>query len=329
MFVSRFGEGGVIIQSDFTALEIYVQAILTKCSQLVADLKAGLDMHVLRLSNSPAGEGKPYEELLKLCKGYKDEAGVWHEPESEWDYKRTGSKVYSFQAAYGAGDDKIADTTGIKKELVAQLRAADDERYPEINKYFEARTIEIKKARKSTGRAVPHPTVPGAMCNIGRSMVRTPDGKVYSYVESPSPDYLAKKGITASFSPTEIKNYEVQGEGGEWAKAAMLLAIRAFYKRRNFGGRALLVNQVHDALYADAAAEVKLQAAALLHACMEAASDYMAHTFKWKIPLGVPSDTTWGKSMKDEDNIPGVKELAAQYRKELQDEYLQGYRPNY
>lgn len=328
VFVSRFKDG-VIIQSDFTALEIYIQAILTKATQLIEDLRAGLDMHVLRLSNSPAGEGKSYAELLKLCKGYKDADGNWHDAESEWDYKRTGSKVYSFQAAYGAGDDKIADTTGIAKSLVADLRAADDARYPQIGAYFERRTAEIRRARKSTGRAVPHPEFPSVMCNLGRSTVRTPDGKVYSYMESPSPGYLVKRGTYCSFSPTEIKNYEVQGEGAEWAKAAMLLAVRAFYARKNFGGLALLVNQVHDALYADADPSVKMQAAALLHACMEAASDYMAHTFKWDIPLGVPSDTSWGKSMKDEDTIPGVKELAAVYRTELQDTYLQGFRPAY
>lgn len=328
VFTSRFGPDGKIIQSDFTALEIYVQAILTRCRQLVEDLKAGLDMHVLRLSNSPAGEGKSYEELLKLCKGYKDANGVKVEPVAEWDYKRTDSKVYSFQAAYGAGDAKIADTTGMKVETVAQLREADNKRYPEIQKYFDARTLEIKKNRKASGTAVPHPDIPGIYCHLGVSHVRTPDGKLYSYMESPSPEYLVKKGIYASFSPTEIKNYEVQGEGGEWAKAAMWLAIRAFYKRRNFGGLALLVNQVHDALYADAADSVHKEAAALLHACMEGASDFMEFYFKWNVPVPVPSDTSAGPNMMEDKGID-VKELAAKFRHELRNEYMQGYVPSF
>jgi DNA polymerase-1 len=119
VFVSRFKDGK-IIQSDFSALEIYVQAILTRCAQLIEDLKLGLDMHVLRLSNSPAGEGKSYDELLVLCKGNK---AVALEPVEKWDYARTDSKVYSFQAAYGAGDQKIADTTGMPIDRVAALRA--------------------------------------------------------------------------------------------------------------------------------------------------------------------------------------------------------------
>jgi hypothetical protein len=148
-------------------------------------------------------------------------------------------------------------------------------------------------------------------------------------MEQPSPEYLVKKGIFASFSPTEIKNYVVQGEGGEWAKAAEYLAVRAFYARENFGGLACLVNQVHDAQYADAHETVAEDAAALLHACMEGASDYMDWTFKWQLPLPVPSDTTWGSSMMDEDPIPGVKDKARQYREELRRLYMGGHVPSY
>lgn len=326
VFVSRFGPDGKIIQSDFTALEIYVQAILTRCDQLIEDLKLGLDMHVLRLSNSPAGEGKTYEELLVLCKGNKS---IGLEPVEKWDYARTDSKVYSFQAAYGAGDTKIADTTGMSVDRVAALRAADEARYPEITVYFAERAKEIKSNRRPAGRVVPHPDIPGLMCHLGVSYVKTPDGKMYSYRESPSPEYLAKKGINSSFSPTEIKNYEVQGEGGEWAKAAMWLAVRAFYKRRNFGHLALLVNQVHDALYADAHKDAAFEAAALLHACMEAASDFMEFYFGWTVPVPVPSDTTWGASMMDDVGVPGVTDRAKEFRVELRALYMDGYTPSF
>lgn len=323
VFVSRFGPDGYVVQSDFSSLEIYLQAILTKCKQLIADLKAGLDMHCLRLANT---EGMPYEEVLILAKGNKK---TGEPPVKEWDYKRTDSKVYSFQAAYGAGDEKIAATTGMALDRVAALRAADDARYPEINAYFKARTVEIQRNKKPSGIVYPHPDNAGIMCNIAKSSVRTPDGKLYSYLESASPSYLVKRGVFTSFSPTEIKNYEVQGEGGEWAKAAMLLAIRAFYKRRNFAGLALLVNQVHDALYGDFHKSVALEASALLHACMEAASDYMEYTFKWTLPLPVPSDTSWGASMMDDKDIPGVKELSVKYREELRQDYMNGYKPSY
>jgi len=336
LFSSRFGywvtddfgsqtwvPTGKIIQSDFTSLEIYIQAILTQCKQLILDLIAGLDMHCLRLAST---EGMKYEDVILLCKGDR-KAGVSADP--VWEYKRTDSKVYSFQAAYGAGDAKIAATTGMDPERVAALRAADELRYPEIKTYFENRTKEIAQNRRPMGTAIPHPEIRGVMCNLGKSFVRTPDNKLYSYIESPSPEYLVKRGVTASFSPTEIKNYEVQGEGAEWAKAAMYLSVRAFYARENFGGKALLVNQVHDAEYADAHQDVAHEAACLLHACMEAASDYMEYRFKWTIPVPVPSDTTWGPNMKDADGVPNLKPLADTFRQELRNLYMGGYTPSY
>jgi DNA polymerase-1 len=323
LFVSRFGADGKVIQSDFSALEIYVQAILTQCVQLIEDLRQGLDMHCLRLASKT---NKPYDEVLLLCKGDR-KRGI--EPDPVWDYMRTGAKNFSFQRAYGAGVEAIMESTGMSREDVEALIEAEAKRYPEIDAYFEARTTEIKANRRPSGVVVPHPEVRGVMCALGRSFARTPDGKVYSYMESPSPGFLAKRGQYASFSPPEIKNYEVQGEGGEWAKAALWLAVREFYRRRNFDGLGLLVNQVHDATYADAHKDVALEVAATLHACMEGASDLMEWYFDWQLPLPVPSDTTWGASMMDEEHIPGVKERAAVIRQELRERYMDGYVPSF
>lgn len=324
-FVSRFKDG-LIIQSDFTALEVYVQAILTQCKQLIEDLKAGLDMHCVRVSQK---EGISYEEAVKLCKGYTDEDGKWHDADPEWDKKRTQAKVFSFQRAYGAGAAKIAESVGMPLEEVEALIKAEEERYPEISAYYDGVAAAIKASRKPGPYPLPHPDFPGVMCNLGTGSFITPDGKLYSYQEHPAPEYLVKRGTTQSFSPTEIKNYVAQGSGGEWAKAAMWLAVRAFYARRNFEHRALLVNQVHDALYADSHPDVARPAAVLLHACMESASDFMEFYFNWEVPVPVPSDTTWGKSMMDEGKIHGVREDAAPLRQELRDLYMSGYKPSF
>lgn len=325
VFTSRF-PGGKVCQSDFSSLEIYIQAILTGSVKLIDALRAGLDMHVARLA---ASTGMDYAELLRLCKGYTDENGVHHEAVKEWDYKRTGSKVFSFQRAYGAGAPKIAATTGMPIEAVESLIEAESKLYPEVDTYYEGLTERLKRERVAPAGKVPHPKFPGVLCSLGEATYAAPDGKVYRYKEEPAPEYLVRKGILQSFSPTQIKNYVVQGEGAEWAKAACYLAVREFYRRRNFGHRALLVNQVHDAVYGDFAPEVAFEAAAVLHACMEAASDYMAATFKWDIPLPVPSDTTWGASMADEDSIEGIAAAAAPVRVDLRTRYLKGFRPNY
>ena len=241
-----------------------------------------------------------YEEVHHLCKG----KGVDEALQSVWSYKRTKAKIFSFQRAYGAGIKKIAQTTGMTEEETQALADAENSRYPEIEPYFEAKAQEIRKSRVPTGLIVQHPEIRGLQVQLGKGYSVTPDGKRYCYKEHPSPKWqIDRGGPRSGFMPTEIKNYEVQGCGGEFAKAAMWLTVRAFYRYHNFDGKALLVNQVHDAEYVDAHKSVRTKAAALLHTCMEEASTFIEWWFKWEQPLGVPSETVWGSSMAEEHGI--------------------------
>ncbi|WP_256244001.1 DNA polymerase [Burkholderia ubonensis] len=318
VFESRWGEDGVIIQSDFSSLEVYVQAILTKCEKLIEDLKSGKDMHCVRLA---AKEGKTYEEVYELCKVIAD---------PEWDYKRTGAKVFSFQRAYGAGNPTIAAATGMPLEEVEALARAEDERYHEVPAYFERKTEEIKASREPAGIWLKHPAN-GADVQLGVGHSRTPGGKLYTYKETLAPDFLVKRGILRNFMPTEIKNYEVQGEGGEIAKAGMWLTVRAFYTYENFKMLALLVNQVHDAEYADAHKKVAAKAAALLHACMSEASNFFSWFLQWPIPLPVPTDTVWGPNMGTENKIddPEFEAMVSKARPWLRKQFMNGYVPTF
>lgn len=328
-FVSRFN-AGKIVQADFTSLEIYVQAALTGCRQLIKDLIAGLDMHVLRAEQAwGKREGRDYAYILEAATNDK------HPDHKKWKKLRGNAKVFSFQRAYGAGVSKIALTTGMAPEDVEELIKAEAERYPELISYIEHVTETVRANRVPTSRFCQHPDVKGLQCQLGRSHFVTPDGKMYSYSESPSPEYIAKKpahkgGTAQSFSPTEIKNYVVQGTGGEWAKAAMYLAVRAFYRYNNFDGLALLVNQVHDAVYVDAANSVQLKASALLQAAMVEASTYMDWWFNWPLPLPVPSVTKVGDNMMEEhDPGEGFAELVAEYRAFIRSAFINDHTPNY
>lgn len=315
VFISRF-HGGKVIQSDFTSLEIYIQAILTGDKQLIADLKAGLDMHVARVSTTFK---LPYEEAFRLCKSTNPDGTIMY---PEWDMKRTKAKVFSFQRAYGAGAEKIAATTGMTVDEVYDLINAENLRYPEVEPYYERLTAAIEASKRNVRKVIPHPDFPAKQVELRTGYHRTPDNKLYAWIEQPAPKFVVqRKGVFTGFSPTEIKNYEVQGGGGEWAKAGMWLAVRAFYSYRNFGHKALLVNQVHDACYADADGSVAFEAAALLHACMESASDFMETYFAWPQPVHVPSDTTWGATMADEGKIEGVEERAKFYREVIRKYY--------
>jgi DNA polymerase I-like protein with 3'-5' exonuclease and polymerase domains len=314
LFKSRF-LGGSIIQSDFTALEVYVQANLTNCKQLIEDLKAGLDMHCVRVSQT---YGLDYDWVRQKAVVEKD---------PEWDAKRTKAKVFSFQRAYGAGAALIAESTGMALEEVNALIEAENARYPEIEAFYGRLTDALNASSESTGRVVQHPDFPGLTCDLRRGSYRTPDNKLYTWRMHPAPDFAVKQGTFANFSPTEVKNYPVQGMGGEWAKAAMWLAVRTFYASRNFGGRALLVNQVHDALYVDADKAVLTDAASLLHACMLEASTFMEWYFGWTIPVPVPSETMAGPNMLEEARIP--LDAADHWRNVVRVDFIGEHRPSW
>lgn len=311
IFISRWLDEGVICQSDFTSLEVYIQAVLTGDKQMIQDLRDGLDMHCLKAA---AKAGVDYEFVVDQVKRLKD---------PDWIYRRKGAKEYSFQSAYGAGDAAIALTTGMHIDDVKALREADEKRYPGVKLWYEKLTESIEASKRTIRKVVPHPDFPAKQVELRTGFWRAPDNKLYAWMESPAPRFVVERtGKFSNFMPTEIKNYPVQGEGGEWAKAAMWMAVRAFYKRRNFGGLALLISQVHDACYGDFHNSVRFEAAALLHACMESASEFMEFYFGWHQPVHVPSETTWGKSMIEEQDIEGVKERAAFYRDELRNDYM-------
>lgn len=327
MFVSRYPDGD-IGQSDFSSLEVYCQAWLTKPKLLIKDLLEGLDLHCVRLA---AKEAKPYEEVLKLCKGYFQDDGTFIDAIEEWDYKRTGAKVFSFQRAYGAGVATIAKATGMSIEDVQALIDAENARYPEIDSYFAGLEQEIERNSVPTTNFSAHPLNPAVRVQMRISRIRTPDGKRYTFRSHPSQGWQLKRGVTSTFSPTERMNYPVQGLGGQVMKAAMWINVREFYRRENFSGLALLVNTVHDAAYRDAHPSVSLASSELMHACMEAASDFIAYWFKWDIPLPVPTDSVRGANMGEEVklNSQEFKANVAAIRADLRTRYMDGFVPNY
>lgn len=320
VFISRFPDG-CIIQSDFTALEIYVQAVITNCKQMIQDLLDGLDMHVARVATTA---GISYEEALRLCKTTLEDGSAEF---PEWVDKRTKAKVFSFQRAYGAGAEKISASTGIPIDEVYALINAENLRYPEVEPFYAELGRLIKESKKGVRKVIPHPDFPAKQIALGTGEYRTPDGKLYKWLEQPAPKFVVERqGEWTSFSPTEIKNYPVQGTGAEFAKAGCWLLVKEFYRRRNFNGLAVLINQVHDAAYGDSHPSVRKEAEALIHACMVCASDLIEAYFDWPLPVKVPSDTTSGPNMANEKAIKGIAEAALPYIAEIQTRHIHQYR---
>jgi hypothetical protein len=93
--------------------------------------------------------------------------------------------------------------------------------------------------------------VKGQQLHLGEGHWFSPTGTRYTWEESETPSFMQDKGKYVGFSPTERKNYPVQGFGGEIMQTMLGVLYRWFVQNDNFGGKALLVNTVHDSVYLD------------------------------------------------------------------------------
>ena len=231
LFKSRFGDDGVMMELDFSQLEVVVQAYLTQCVKMIEDIESGLDFHCMRLAYAV---DKEYDEVVELC-----------ENDKEWKTKRSKvAKPISFQKAYGAQPESIARGAGIPLEVVKLVFDKEDERYPEINKFYEGMVEELNRTARETHRKMQvkvngvmkyHKTkkeIIGQWTNI--------NGKIYTFTKKA---VKTKKGIFEYWSMPDVMNYPIQGTA---ADIVAMMTGRVFRFLLNHRDKALLVNEIHD-----------------------------------------------------------------------------------
>lgn len=283
MFVSRFKDNGYIIEADYSQLEVVVQGALTKDKQLCEDLRNRIDFHCKRLA---AKLGEDYNEVKKKCKDDK------HPEHSLYKKLRSNIKQFTFQRSYGAGKYKISASTGMALKDVEELIINEDALYPGVNTYYEGITKEIQDS--SMNHFVFKPAL-GRTIRVGTYV--TPTGTRYCFEQQKAPDFLAKKGIDYSFSPTCIKNYPIQGTGGEMVETILGKLFRHFVANNNYGGKAFLINTVHDCVWVDTHKDVTKQVAEDIKPIMESIPQVYKELYGWDINVPFPVDVEAGKSL--------------------------------
>ncbi len=307
MFISRFGDEGVMGEIDYSQLEVVVQGVLTADPQLCEDLRQGKDFHCIRVG---AKHKISYEDAVRWCKegiSYPalEAAGFVGKKE------RTKCKIFSFQRAYGAGAAKIALTTGMAFEEVEELIENEDALYPGVGKFNQSVQDEVAQS------AEPY----SAFCDVTKQwrMFRrgyyiAPTGTRYAFRTFDAPAYLKKRGIEQTFSPTQLKNYPVQGTGGEFVQAVLGLLWREFVRTDNFGGKAFLVNTVHDCVWVDMHHSVVDIVIPKMMEIMQSIPEYFNSRYGMNITVPFPVEAEVGRNMMDlvhyydNDNNPGWAE---------------------
>lgn len=269
MFRSRFGAAGRMAEIDYSQLEVVVQGVLSKDPNLCQDLRDRVDFHCKRLA---AKLNEPYDHVWTYCHISKDEAVLdkfdkWIKAGGADDdtfdtgkqvlvrsqiayYKkgRTGAKIFSFQRAYGAGADTIASETGMPRSEVDALIEAEERLYPLVKEFDQNLEREIGLNRIPTSNNL---FIEGVAFKQGESHWDSPTGTRYVWREGIAPEFMHQHGKYTGFSPTERKNYPVQGFGGEIVQTMLGLVFRYMLENDRFGGDILLVNTVHDCLWLD------------------------------------------------------------------------------
>jgi DNA polymerase I-like protein with 3'-5' exonuclease and polymerase domains len=278
------GWSGVMGEIDYSQLEVVVQGLLSLDKHLCRDLRNKIDFHCKRvaLKNSVS-----YGFALEHCKNSDAKDFKW------WKAERTGCKIFSFQRAYGAGAHTIADETGISVQDIKDMIALEEKEYPGVVKF------NISVERAVIASAVWFPDPERGWRKFRRGQWQSPTGTIYEFRSWDAPKFLREQGIMDSFSPPEMKNYPVQGTGGEVVQIALGKLWRLFVATDNFGGLALLVNTVHDCVWVDMHDIIVDIVMPAMMKVMEAIPYYLKQLFGMECPVPFPVDGEVGPNMLD------------------------------
>jgi DNA polymerase-1 len=282
VFYSRFGENGLMLEADYSQLEVVVQGVLSGDTQLLKDLRSKIDFHCKRVSIQPK-YSITYDEVLAII---KDED---HPQHSFWKAIRTSAKIFSFQRAYGAGAPLIAAFTGMTIDEVKELIVADEATYPGIVDFNRDVAEKVQENVKWF-----HDHVNEGKFRMGTW--QSPTGCLYSFRSWPAKDWQLERGIEESFSPTEMKNYPTQGTGGEIVQGICGKLWRHFVANDNYGGKAVLCNTVHDCVWVDCHKDVASQVAQDVKRIMESVDDWFLQ-FGVEITVPFPVEVEMGPNM--------------------------------
>jgi DNA polymerase I-like protein with 3'-5' exonuclease and polymerase domains len=212
-FISRWGKDGRLIEFDYNQLEVVWLAYLSNDQQLIHDIQHGVDMHT---------------ELYKEMYG-----------RAPTKAERKTFKPRSFQLIYGAGPKAIAEQGKIPLDEAKKFIKVFYARYKGVQEWHRSM---MERAEKESE----------VIYKVGEAGVQyrytytTPYGRRYVF----NSYYVDWKGEHA-LSPTELKNYPVQGG----ATGDMVPLILGLLQRRleevGLHGKCLLINTVHDSILID------------------------------------------------------------------------------
>lgn len=257
-------DGWTCIEGDYKQLEMIALAIKTEDEQLLADLAAGVDIHY---------------EVGKEVMGWKDPSDMTKD-------SRRIVKSVDFGLVYGGKAKTLSEQSGAPVATVQRVIDAFFKRYPKVKAYHE----RMELISKDVTLGEPVGTHEDGTTKRKLTIHDRITGRKYTFNTYPPFASATKNAYTktrpATFSPTELKNYFVQGFAtadfvpfacGLLAKA---MAADGWMDEQPDGQpKAKLCGTVHDSILVWVRDEYAKEFAAFMKAAMEYAWPAMFEFF--------------------------------------------------
>jgi DNA polymerase I-like protein with 3'-5' exonuclease and polymerase domains len=283
-----------MMEADFSQLEVIGLAILSEDKQLRQDILDGKDMHCVSASWV---SGKSYEHVKRMV-----DSG-----DKYYVAMRQAAKQPRFELQYGAGAPTIAKNNGWPLSKAEDYIKRYYERYPGVEEWQKM----VRALVNSTARLTNETTSTGDIIKRGYFESITGRRYVFKQYESKGTrfDPKTKKRVPRepSFSPTQLKNYPVQGFATGDIVPEVLGRLRRLLTKTNLSDKVLLVNTVHDSVLFDVDKKSIEEGDILtieglstfIKGAMELAPQYMEGRFGVRIDLPLKVDVKYGESWQE------------------------------
>lgn len=266
-FISRWGEKGRLLELDYSQLEMVWLAYIAKDKQLIHDINNGVDMHT---------------ELFREMYG-----------RAPTKAERKAFKPRSFQLVYGAGPTAIAEQGGIPVDEAKKFIKVFYNRYKGVEEFHKNIVKEANEGKVVIYKA----DDPGVRYRYTHHM---PWGRSYVFNSYP----VEWKGGEHHLSPTELKNYLIQGSAtGDMVPTMVGILQRRLEEAGYWPEVAQLVMTVHDSVLLDVKEEHLYNVASLAKEVMESAPSVMKSLFNIDFPCKLSVGVEAGLNWQDKEEI--------------------------
>jgi len=259
-------DGGTYIEYDYQQLEVVGLAILSGDAQLTEDIRTGTDIHTALFKDMYIRDPSTAE--------------------------RKAFKPLTFGLIYGAGARTLSENSGTPLSECVRFIAAFYTRYPDVKRYHDE-IIEAAKANRTPSALKTEKGYPR-----GQWVYRLPTGREYKFLEYDN-EYGWKGGVT-SFSPTELKNWPVQGWSTGDVVPMMMGYVVAEITKSKYFGRIRPVVTVHDSMMFEIDYSVDLtEARNYLDDLMSKTREVIKQQFGYDIGLELKTEGKTGNNWKE------------------------------